>query len=68
MPDWVLLLDVGTQPTAGAIASLCAAMHHNPTIGGVCGEVAVRQPRVYNIIEAAQNFEYKVSHVLDKVS
>ena len=26
----------------------------------------MRNPRIYNILEAAQHFEYKVSHVLDK--
>ena len=32
----------------------------------MCGEIAVHDPRRYNIVEAAQHFEYKVSHVLDK--
>ncbi len=35
-------------------------------VGGVCGEIAVRDPRMYNMIESAQHFEYKLSHVMDK--
>ena len=60
------LLDVGTQPRPRALSKLYESMESNPQIGGCCGEIAVRNPRVYNILEAAQHFEYKVSHVLDK--
>jgi len=35
-------------------------MIRNPHLGGVCGEIAVRDLRVYNFLEAAQHFEYKV--------
>ena len=42
------------------------ALQKNPQLGGVCGEIAVRNPRIYNLIEASQHFEYKVSHVMDK--
>lgn len=35
-------------------------------MGGVCGEIAVRSPRVYNLVEASQHFEYKISHSMDK--
>ena len=60
------LLDVGTTPLPGAIYKLYHALQTNPQIGGVCGEIAVRNPRVYNLIEASQHFEYKISHVMDK--
>ena len=49
-----------------AIFNLYYSLQTNPQIGGVCGEIAVRNPRLYNLIEASQHFEYKVSHVMDK--
>lgn len=48
------------------MAKLVKAMVRNPHLGGVCGEIAVRDLRVYNFLEAAQHFEYKLSHVMDK--
>jgi hypothetical protein len=60
------LVDVGTVPLVSAFAMLYDSLQENPQIGGVCGEIAVHDPRRYNIVEAAQHFEYKVSHVLDK--
>ena len=41
-------------------------METNPQLGGVCGEIAARNPKLLNPVEAAQNFEYKMSHMLDK--
>lgn len=66
VPKYTFLLDVGTHPQARALSKLYQSMEENPQVGGCCGEIAVRNPRVYNILEAAQHFEYKVSHVLDK--
>ena len=60
------LVDVGTVPMLSAFAMLYDSLQENPQIGGVCGEIAVHDPRLYNIVEAAQHFEYKLSHVLDK--
>lgn len=60
------LLDVGTEPQPYAFAKLYMAMENNPQLGGVCGEITVRNPKIYNLIEASQYFEYKISHVMDK--
>jgi len=62
----VQLVDVGTRPRAGSVAMLIKSMVRHPHIGGVCGEIAVRDMRMYNFLEAAQHFEYKLSHVMDK--
>ena len=59
-------MDVGTEPQPYAFAKLYMAMENNPQLGGVCGEITVRNPKVYNMIEASQYFEYKISHVMDK--
>ena len=66
MSPRVQLLDVGTQPLPGSIFKLYDALQKFPQIGGVCGEIAVRSPRLQNFIEASQHFEYKISHVMDK--
>ena len=50
----------------GALHKLYETLQKNPQIGGVCGEIAVRNPRIYNLVEASQHFEYKISHVMDK--
>ncbi len=60
------LLDVGTCPQPGSMSKLIVALEENHQIGGVCGEIAARQPKFFNFIESAQHFEYKISHVLDK--
>lgn len=60
------LIDVGTIPQPGAIERLYRAMHQNPQLGGVCGEITVRGYRPYSIVIASQIFEYKMSHILDK--
>lgn len=65
-PTYTFLLDVGTEPRVNALASLYDAMQQNPQIGGVCGEITVRNPKIYNPVEASQHFEYKVSHFMDK--
>lgn len=37
-----------------------------PQIGGCCGEITVRKYRCYDPLHAAQFFEYKQAHLLDK--
>lgn len=65
-PQYVLLLDVRTEPRRDAMTKLIMCMDANPQLGGVCGEIAVKKPKVFSMLEAAQAFEYKISHVMDK--
>ncbi|CAK4677720.1 hypothetical protein LEN26_010192 [Aphanomyces euteiches] len=67
-PEYTVLLDVGTMPTARAFYLLLAAMELDPQIGGTCGEIAVDRPlpHICNWIIAAQHFEYKISNIMDK--
>ena len=60
------LLDVGTVPRERAVTKLVHNLDANPQLGGVCGEIAVKDARYYNLLESAQVFEYKISHVMDK--
>ncbi|RHY46495.1 hypothetical protein DYB28_008242 [Aphanomyces astaci] len=68
MPDYTVLLDVGTMPTKSSFYKLLTALEINAQIGGVCGEIAVDQPipNMCNWVVAAQHFEYKISNILDK--
>jgi chitin synthase len=65
---YCVLLDFGTLPTETAIYLLFRAMENNDDLAGVCGEVCVEQPfaSLTNFVISAQNFEYKVSNMMDK--
>ena len=65
-PKFTFLFDVGTVPRDDAVYQLYKLMERDPNVGGCCGEIAVRDLRYYQFLQAAQHFEYKVAHVLDK--
>ncbi len=67
-PKYCVLLDVGTLPTETAVYRLIRAMENNAELAGVCGEIAVEQPfaAITNFVVSSQNFEYKVSNMMDK--
>ena len=60
------MLDVGTVPRERSITKLMYNLETNPQLGGVCGEITVKNARYYHLLESAQVFEYKISHVMDK--
>ncbi|KAJ7150196.1 chitin synthase [Mycena filopes] len=70
-PNVCVLLDVGTKPTGTSIYELWKCFDKHSNVGGACGEICVDTGRGCSLLltsplAASQNFEYKMSNVLDK--
>ncbi|KAJ3208139.1 Chitin synthase, class 2 [Dinochytrium kinnereticum] len=69
-PEVCILIDVGTKPTKESFFHLYRAFERNPNVAGACGEIAAElgpyMNKLINPIVAVQNFEYKMSNILDK--
>ncbi|KAH7927646.1 glycosyltransferase family 2 protein [Leucogyrophana mollusca] len=70
LPNVCVLLDVGTMPGPRSIYHLWKAFDLNSNVGGACGEIVALKGKygqyLVNPLVAAQNFEYKMSNILDK--
>ncbi|KAH7921400.1 glycosyltransferase family 2 protein [Leucogyrophana mollusca] len=69
-PNVCVLLDVGTRPGNNSIYRLWKTFDVNSNVGGACGEIAVYKGKnwqyLLNPLVAVQNFEYRLSNILDK--
>ncbi|KAI0031138.1 glycosyltransferase family 2 protein [Vararia minispora EC-137] len=70
-PNVCVLLDVGTKPTGTSIYELWKCFDKHSNVGGACGEICVEGGRgcveiLKSPLVASQNFEYKMSNILDK--
>lgn len=68
-PRIVVLLDAGTQPSGKSLYHLWKEFEKDPRVAGACGEIKaslLKRQIITNPIVYGQNFEYKISNILDK--
>ncbi|CAN3356846.1 chitin synthase 2 [Diutina catenulata] len=68
-PKIVVLLDAGTQPTGRSLYHLWQEFDKDAQVAGACGEIKAslkKRQIATNPLVYAQNFEYKMSNILDK--
>ncbi|KAK7431640.1 Chitin synthase, class 3 [Neonectria magnoliae] len=69
-PEVAILIDAGTKPGPRALLALWEGFYNDKNLGGACGEIHAMLGKggrkLFNPLVAIQNFEYKISNVLDK--
>lgn len=68
-PRIVVLLDAGTQPSGKSLYHLWKEFDRDAQVAGACGEIkaSLKKTQILtNPIVYGQNFEYKISNILDK--
>lgn len=69
-PEICILLDAGTKPSPKSLLALWEGFYNDKDLGGACGEIHAMlgrgKKKLFNPLVTVQNFEYKISNILDK--
>ena len=69
-PEVCILIDAGTKPSPRSLLALWEGFYNDKDLGGACGEIHAMLGKggrkLFNPLVAVQNFEYKISNILDK--
>ncbi|KAI0170536.1 chitin synthase [Pestalotiopsis sp. NC0098] len=69
-PEVAILIDAGTKPGPQSLLALWEGFYNDKHLGGACGEIHAmlgnKGRKLWNPLVAVQNFEYKISNILDK--
>lgn len=69
-PEVTILIDAGTKPSPRSLLALWEGFYNDKDLGGACGEIHAMLgkggKKLINPLVAVQNFEYKISNILDK--
>ncbi|KAJ3520972.1 hypothetical protein NM208_g13498 [Fusarium decemcellulare] len=69
-PEVCILIDAGTKPSPRSLLALWEGFYNDKDLGGACGEIHAMLgkggKKLFNPLVAVQNFEYKISNILDK--
>ncbi|RSL82200.1 Chitin synthase 1 [Fusarium floridanum] len=69
-PEVVVLFDAGTKPSPRSLLALWEGFYNDKDLGGACGEIHAmlgrKGQKLLNPLVAIQNFEYKISTIIDK--
>ena len=67
-PDFCFLIDVGTKPGPRSLVKLRDTLKSDEKVAGVCGQMEIDPGKVerFNLLHAAQKFEYQLANLMDK--
>jgi cellulose synthase/poly-beta-1,6-N-acetylglucosamine synthase-like glycosyltransferase len=67
-PEYCFLIDVGTKPGPRSLVKLRDTLKTDEKVAGCCGQMEIDPGKVepFNMLHAAQKFEYQLANLMDK--